>query len=199
MSSFQTKKIKLEKVENKEGILYFVDYFKYKEADSLLVEIFCGFADGKKALIVIDTDSFYDRKASATEQKIVSIKKELTEERIEYREVIVKKEGNTSILGIKIPSSSKVNSYKLAIATTPEQIEKLMVMFHKYNVFCYIPDSDLEDAVLYDKFDQSRGNIEELSGQFGIGLYNDSYFRRIRISSNKDTIQIVREKLQKYE
>lgn len=197
MGLFHTKSIKLEKTESQGEVLYFIDYFKHKETDKLLETIMTEFTDQKRFLFALDTDSFYERKASAAEQKIDQLKQEFNNKKIPYKEVTLQKEGSITLLGMKIPGS-KVNNHKVGITATPDQIPTFIEMFRNYNVFCYVPKEEKEAEDLFEIFEKTRGNFDELREQFDLCLYNDSYFRRVRISGNTDSIKTAGDRLQKY-
>ncbi len=199
MGKIQGKKIKLEKMKKGEVFQYFVDYDKLKEPDGFLQNFVMEFMERKTCLCVIDSENFYTRKNSDAENKITCLKKDLESLELPYSEIITKKEPDNRIFGIKILNSGKVNSYRIGLAVTPDQIGKVTPLVKAYNLFCYIPSGLLDREELTGQFQNVRGDYEELSEIYEYNLYNDSFFHRIRISCKKDISQFLEEVLVRLE
>ncbi len=199
MGIFQGKKIKLDKVNKEGGNQYFIDYDKLKEPDGFLFGFMQNFIENKNSLFVIDTDNFYVKKQVQIENSINELKKELESQEIPYEEVIIKKDDDNKIFGVKLQSSKKVNSYKLGLAVTPDQIGKVTGLVKNYNLFCFIPSDIMDTEELMDRFLSVRGNYDDLNDLYEYDLFNDCFFHRMRICSKEDIIQSLELKLQKYQ
>jgi hypothetical protein len=199
MGKIKSKKVKLEKIKKGEVFQYFVDYDKLKETDRFLQDFVAEFIEKKTCLCVIDSENFYTRKNSDAENKITLLKKELESQELPYSEIITKKEPDNRVFGIKILNSGKVNSYRIGLIVSPDQIGKVTALVKGYNLFYYIPYGMLDRDELTGQFQKVRGDYEELSQIYEYNLYNDSFFHRIRISSKKDISQFLEEVLVRLE
>lgn len=199
MGIFQSKKIKLEILEKENGYQCIVDYDRHKNPNQFFIHFLTEFTDNKNCIFVIDSDNLYFRKNSDMEEKIAELKSYLEKQGVAYREIVTQKESENKILGIKMQSSVKVNSYKIAISVLPNQVEKVYEIIKGYNMFFYIP-SDRIDVLELDKyFQDARGNYDELSEHFQYILYNDCLFHRTRISSKTDINALLNDIINKYE
>ncbi len=199
MGIFQSKKIKLEKVNKEDGNQYFIDYYKVKESSGFLLDFMQDFIKNKNCLLVIDADNFYVKKHVEAENKINELKKILEDHEIPYEEVISKKEVDSKIFGIKISNSVKVNTYKIGLAVAPDQIRKITELVKDYNAFYFIAFDDMDLETLINHFLNVRGNYDELSELNEYDIFNDIYFRRMRICSKKDIQQSLESIIQKYQ
>ena len=199
MGKIQSRKVKLEKIKKGEVFQYFVDYDKLKEPEGFLQDFIAEFTEKKTCLCVIDSDNFYTRKSSDAENKITLLKKELESQELFYREIVTKKEPDNKIFGIKILNSGKVNSYRIGLTISQDQMGKVMALVKGYNLFYYIPSGMLDREELTGQFQKVRGDYEELSELYEYNLYNDSLFHRIRINSKKDIAQYLEEVLVRLE
>jgi hypothetical protein len=193
MPLFQTKKLQITKVVKDGSEQYFIDYHKQKEPDIFIMEVIQIFAEDQNLLTVIDTEYSYDKNDPKTEDRILGLKRDLDRQGIAYRVVVTKKESDQKVLGIRLQKTEKVNVYQLGFAATVKQLGTIPEIL-KDNVFYYISmeaASEMEEEALFpeemnDLFYQVRGGEEELTQQYNLQLYIDSYFQRIRICSRED-------------
>ena len=198
MGLFQAKKVTIEKIESGDGTEFLVDYFGVKDHDSFASEFVKDIVGQNNCLMLINTNFFYGRKKSAAENKIIGLKAEFDQRGFAYREIVTEKEDDNKIFGIKLQKGGMVNCYQVGLAVTGEQVSDLTEIVKDCNMFYYPDESEASTEELLDKFNESHGKYEELNKIYDLGIYVDSYFRRIRIFCKKDKAGLVEEKLGKY-
>jgi hypothetical protein len=198
MGIAKSNKIKLERNKSDNSNQYYIDYYKYKEPDSFLIEFIEVFIGNKNSLLVIDSNNFYAKNLTDAENRIIELKTIFKTYDLSFEEVIIKKEADKKIFGIKLQSTKKTNSYKLGLAVTKEQIKKVTELVKDYNLFYFIPSDTMDLEEISEQFLNTGGNYEELNKSYEHELYNDCNFRRMRISSKTDIVKELELKLIKY-
>ncbi len=198
MGLFQANKVKIEKIEDGDGIQFLVDYFSIKDHDSFMSEFIKDLIGNNNCLALINTDFFYGRKKNAAENKIIDLKEGLDQKGFIYREIITEKEADNRVFGIKLQKSAMVNRYQLGLAVTNDQIAGLIESTKDCNMFYYPDENETNVEEMLNKFDEARGRYEELNKVYSLCIYVDHYFRRFKIFCNKDKMGFVEEKLSKY-
>lgn len=200
MGLFSTKKIKLDKVENKNNNIYFIDYYKLTKSEAFIKEFIYDLTDNKRLLLLIDTDSFYLNNRKGIEQTIIDLKKELKQREIIYDEIVSQKDEDVKLLGLKmVQSSKKVNVYKLGLVANSNQVKDIVDVIKKYNAFIYITMNETDQEQLLNHFKALRGDHEQLDNEFDLSIFYDSQLKRIRINSKEAMGQYIEEKLRQYQ
>ena len=199
MGIFQSKKIRLEKVNNEGRDLYFIDYYKMKEPEGFLINFIQDYSEKKNSLLVVDADNFYVKKHKEADNKINELKTLLDNNHILYKEVISKKEVDNKIFGIKVQNSIKVNTSKIGLTVTADQLSKVSNLIKDYSVFYYIAFDNMDSETLINQFLDTRGNYDELSELYESDIFNDAYFRRMRICSKNEIQPKLETIIQKYQ
>lgn len=189
---FRGKKIRIEHKEIEGLSQYFIDYNKIKEPVPFLIEVIQTIAANQSLLMVADTEFSYEKNGAVLEERITELKGVLDQQAVAYRVVVNKKDSDKKILGIRLQSTEKVNVYQLGFAVSANQLDKLTA-FLKDNLFLYIGDANRQAEEMNDQFYEVHGQREALGEFYAIQLYNDSYFRRIRINSRRDISNVIRE------
>ncbi|WFR58592.1 hypothetical protein QA584_05835 [Anaerocolumna sp. AGMB13025] len=198
MGTGKGNKIKLEQNKGGNSSQYFIDYYKYKAPDGFLLEFMEDFVGDKTSLLVIDSNNFYAKNHADAENRIRELKKIFAASKLAYEEVITEKEADKRIFGIKLQNSKMVNSYKLGLAVTKEQIINVTNLVKDYNLFYFVPSIAMEPEEIIQQFLNTGGNYEKLNRFFEYELYHDCNFRRMRISSKTDLMKELELKLMKY-
>ncbi len=198
MRMFHNQKIKVKTIIKDGTWQYMIDYARIKKPEEFLATFFQCYTDGKSSLMVIDTDIFYERSQEDVESIIVKIKNGFDAKGIKYREIVTKKDSDTKIFGIKINSSEKVNNYRIGVAVEQEQIGEITGIVHNYNLFSYVM-KDMLAKVLIERFEDVRGEYEELIDICEYHFYHDSFSHRIKIDSKRELNHLIEMIFQKYE
>ncbi|MFU0826335.1 MAG: hypothetical protein ACFWTJ_02195 [Lachnoclostridium sp.] len=181
-------KAKFKKLEGEKDFQYILDYDRVKNTHGFVLDLLTRFTENKNCLFVIDSDNLYIRKTLDMESKIAELKRNLQNQNISYKEIVTQKEAENKLLGIKIQSLVKVNSYKIALPVMPDpnQIKKVLELVKDYNLYYYIPFDETDFVGLETLFENGHGRFDELCENFKYILYNDSLFHRIRIISKAE-------------
>lgn len=195
---FQTNKIRIES-KGKEGKKeYFIDYNKLVDFNEFLMDIITKFGEGKNILAVLDTEYSYDKNKPELEKRVNGIKKLLNHHGVTCRTVVTKKDSDRRIFGIKLQKPEKVNRYQLGLALTPEQLRDITEILRE-NVFFYMGDEKQNADEMTEHFFEVRGGQEPLDLLYATQIYNDSYFKRVRIKSRQDISYRIDEIKKKYQ
>lgn len=198
MGLFQVKKVTIEKIDTETGTEFLIDYFGVKDHDSFVSEFVGDMINHNNCLMLINTNFFYGRKKNAIENKIIDLKAEFDQRGFTYREIVTEQEADNKIFGIRLQKGNMVNCYQIGLAVTKEQIADLIKVVKDCNIFYYPDENNTNTEELLDKFNEAHGKYEELNKIHDLGIYVDSYFRRIRIFCKKDKAGFIEDKLGKY-
>lgn len=199
MGIFRSKRIKLEKVNNEGKDLYFIDYYKLNEPEGFLINFIQDYSENKNSLLVVDADNFYVKKHKEADNKINELKTILDNHRIPFKEVVSKKEVDNKIFGIKVQNSIKVNTSKIGLTASADQLSNVSNLIKDYSVFYYIAFDNMDSETLINQFLDTRGNYDELSELYESDIFNDAYFRRMRICSKNEIQPKLEAIIQKYQ
>lgn len=198
MGIFRAKHITIEKVVNEGDVQYFMNYGNLKKPMNFIEGLIQFLADNMHSLTVIDTNTFYIRSESDREDKIQDIIKELDKYELKYRDLLTKEDSDNRLLGIKIQNNVKVNCHKIGIDGKQSDLNNILAATLENNACFYFVNSDMQQEEVLNKFIEAGGNYEALSRMFGLSVYFDTYFKRVRINTNCESAQIILEKLNNY-
>ncbi len=198
MGLFQGKKLKVEKAFKNESNQYYIDYDKLKNNQEFLTVLYKKLVGEHSCLFLIDSAMFYEKGEDKVQKLIQKVRDELKGKGIDFKELILKKEADNRVLGIKITAGEKVNHYQLGVPVQADQISDMVEVIANYNAFCYVWKNNSSEEMI-DAFTQARGEFEELRELCEYYSYQDSYFKRISITSKQDISEVVDLAVMEYE
>lgn len=199
MSLFNKKKINVKKEIKGDNIKFTVDYYRLKEANEFKLKLIGDLMGENQSLVVIDTNFAYKNAGVSIEKEVNELMKLLHEHEISYRKVVVKNYAHLTILGlaVKFNDAEKVENYIIGLVISSEDLEKAEYIVDKFNAYYFINLNAAVTEELLNKFNETRGDIEELKDMFEYYIYNDNFIQQIRIFSNDEKIVSIEETLQR--
>lgn len=188
MKLFNKSALKLRS-EKKEGKFnYYIDYSKLKESGNFKRKLTHEIVGGNTCLAIINTKMFYKRPQDDYQAVLAEIIKSLEELGITYKKILYKKSGEDNILGIKVKVdlSEKQRDFALGIAANYEELERLMPIISKYNLYICIQDSPVGEQELISKFEENHDEVESLNQYFSRCIFDNCAIGQITVFSHSD-------------
>lgn len=195
MSLFNKKKVIVNKVENQDKTSFFMNYVKVQKHKDFVSDCMQEFNSEYDIFIVINTNVFYNDPKMKIKDKVNIIKKELDGQEIRYQDIVTKKDDEAKVFGIPIKKSDKVNSYQIGIILSPGEFHKLEEIIENVNYFCYVNCDQIEEEDLFHKFNEVRGDYDDLNQVFKVCLYIDYNLKRVCINCNQKYVIYAEEKI----
>jgi hypothetical protein len=99
---------------------------------------------------------------------------------------------------LKLKNDNKVDSYKIGINVVAGSLKNILSAISDNNACCYIINKVMQPDEYMNKFIESKGDYDTLSRLFGVSLYFDMSFQRIRILMNEENANCMEERLRGY-
>ncbi len=205
MSFMGNQRISIKKEIQGQSVITFIDYHRRKPPEAFRFAFLKELIGEKSCMAVIDTTLLYRGTGShpdiSPEDEVEALTKQLEELDISYRKVTVESDSNYLLMGIpiKLNSTKKTINYIVGFVISPENFDKLESISDTFNVGFYVPEEAAVAEELLDHFFAVRGNREELDKGYGFHIYNDNFFLRIRIGSDREKADAVDKIIIKYQ
>lgn len=188
MKFFNKNSVKIRK-EVKEGRFnYYIDYSRLKEMLTFKRKLLSTFIGDDKCLGVINTKMFYKKPQDDYQAVLGEIIDSLEKLNITYKKILYKKSGEDTVFGIKVKVdvSEKQRDFALGFVTDHENLERLMTIIGKYNLYICINNSHRMEEELIESFEEKYDEMESLSQYFSRCVFVNSAIGQLTIFSHED-------------
>jgi hypothetical protein len=194
MKFFNKRVLKLKSEVKDTKYSYYIDYSGLKESETFKSRLLKELIGSNLCLIVMNTKMFYKKR----EENYQSIGNELIslleESDIIYKKITYKKSDEATILGLKmkVEVGEKQRDYALGFVIKGDNLEKLMPLILRYNLYYCIDKSGSSDVELISRFQDNHDDIEELKQYFAYSIFDNNFASQIAVVSQIEASEVIR-------
>ena len=155
MGLFDRNKIEIKKESKKEGVDFIVDCFKAKDAIEFERNLLKDLVGENFGYMVIETKLTYGDSNQDNENAAKELINFLENNNISYAKKIKSVDAPMTILGVtfKLGKDAKVKNHIIGFRVTGETFEKLLFVFARFNLFCYVLTEETQLQPIIERYD----------------------------------------------
>jgi hypothetical protein len=194
MRFFNKSTVKLRKEVKDDKFNYYIDYSKQKESENFKRKLLYRIIDSNLCMVVMNTKMFYKNPKDDYQSVLNDVIALLEGLDVTYKKILYKKSADDTIMGVKVKVevSEKQRDFALGFITSYENLEKLMTLISKYNLYFCVADPQSSEGELIGRFEENYDDIENLNQYFNCCIFDNSAIGQITIFSQSEINEMVK-------
>jgi hypothetical protein len=164
MGLFERNKIEIKKESKKDGVDFIVDCFKAKDTIEFERNLVKDLVGENFGYMVIETKLTYGDSNQDNENAARELIDFLENNNISYAKKTKSVDAPMTILGetFKLGKDAKVKNHILGFRVTAETFEKLLFVFARFNLFCYVLTEETQLLSIIERYDQTSAEQNKI-------------------------------------